>query len=97
VWIEAIAEKLRKLDSLIRKVWKAYRQFTTLQEYVLVQPDQPVVEVFARNEAGKWELTEYGFEEAIDLDLGGRVAVKDLYDRVTFEESDEQVQVGSEI
>jgi Uma2 family endonuclease len=78
--------------------FKAYRQFTTLQEYILVQPDQPVVEVFARNEAGKWELTEYGFEDAIDLaSLGVRVAVKDLYERVTFEEHEEEsLQVGLE-
>lgn len=34
-----------------------YRRFETLQEYVLIQPEQPIVEVFARNEAGKWVLS----------------------------------------
>jgi Uma2 family endonuclease len=71
--------------------FKAYRQFTTLQDYVLIQPDQPIVEVFTRKEAGQWVLVEYGLEDVIELaSVGGRVAVKELYDRVTFEESESE-------
>jgi Uma2 family endonuclease len=56
-----------------------YRRFTTLQEYVLIQPDQPMVEVFSRNTAGKWVLTEYGITDVIDLaSLGCQIPVVDL-------------------
>jgi Uma2 family endonuclease len=63
-----------------------YRRFTTLREYILIQPTQPIVEVFSRNAADKWELAEYGMDDAIDLvSLGCSIMVKDLYDRVKFE------------
>lgn len=63
-----------------------YRRFTTLREYVLIQPEQPIVEVFTRNEAGKWVLSEYGLDDMIDLEsLECQIAVRDLYDRVTFD------------
>jgi Uma2 family endonuclease len=63
-----------------------YRRFPSLREYVLIQPEQAMVEVFTRNEAGKWVLSEYGLEDVIDLaSIGCQIAVKDLYDRVSFE------------
>jgi Uma2 family endonuclease len=68
------------------KKFTYYRRFTTLREYVLIQPEQPIVEVFARNEVGKWVLAEYGMADVIDLEsIGCSIAVKDLYDRVKFE------------
>ncbi|MEH2049504.1 Uma2 family endonuclease [Nostoc sp.] len=39
------------------KKFAKYRQSPTLQEYVLVQVAQPSVEVFRRNEQGKWVLS----------------------------------------
>ncbi len=63
-----------------------YRHFTTLREYVLIQPEQPIVEVFTHNDAGKWVLSEYGLDDMIDLEsLECQVAVRDLYDRVEFD------------
>jgi Uma2 family endonuclease len=63
-----------------------YRKFETLQDYILIQPEQPIVEVFSRNEAGKWVLSDYGLEDVIPLQsLNASIAVKDLYDRITFE------------
>jgi Uma2 family endonuclease len=68
-----------------------YRRFTTLREYILIQPEQPIVEVFSKNIAGKWELAEYGIDDVILLEsIGCPIAVKDLYDRVKFEPIDEQ-------
>jgi Uma2 family endonuclease len=67
-----------------------YRRFTTLHEYILIQPTQPIVEVFAKNAAGKWELAEYGLNDVIQLEsIGCPIAVKDLYDRVKFEPIEE--------
>jgi Uma2 family endonuclease len=72
-----------------------YRRFTTLREYILIQPEQPIVEVFSRNEAGRWELAEYGIDDVIDLvSLGCPIAVKDLYDRVTFEPIEDDINEG---
>jgi Uma2 family endonuclease len=63
-----------------------YRQFETLQDYILIQPEQPIVEAFSRNEAGKWELSDYGLEDSIPLQsLNCSIAVNNLYDRITFE------------
>jgi Uma2 family endonuclease len=63
-----------------------YRKFETLQDYTLIQPEQPIVEVFSRNEAGKWVLSDYGLEDVIPLQsLNASIAVKDLYDRIIFE------------
>jgi Uma2 family endonuclease len=68
------------------KKFTHYRRFTTLREYILIQPEQPIVEVFAKNIAGKWELAEYGMDDVIQLEsIGCSIAVKDLYDRVKFE------------
>jgi Uma2 family endonuclease len=62
-----------------------YRRFTALREYILIQPEQPIVEVFSRNQADKWELAEYGIDDVIQLEsIGCAIAVKDLYDRVSL-------------
>jgi Uma2 family endonuclease len=67
-----------------------YRRFATLREYVLIQQERPIVEVFCRNEVGKWVLTEYGLGDVIDLEsLGCQVSVLDLYDRVVFDAIDD--------
>jgi Uma2 family endonuclease len=68
-----------------------YRRFSTLREYVLIQQERPMVEVFCRNEIGKWVLTEYGLGDVIDLEsLGCQVSVLDLYDRVVFDAIDDE-------
>ena len=71
-----------------------YRQFRSLQEYVLVQVSQPGVEVFRRNDRGQWVLYEYTLEDSLHLEslakpLLGRIdvhiAIADLYRQVEFE------------
>jgi Uma2 family endonuclease len=81
--VEVLSPSTEAFDRGIK--FSRYRQFETLREYVLIQPEQPMVEVFSRNDAGKWELAEYGLADRIDLaSIGGSIAVKDLYERVTF-------------
>jgi Uma2 family endonuclease len=63
-----------------------YRQFSSLQEYVLVQADRPKVEVFRRNERNQWVLSEYDLEDRLLLEsIGVEVAIADLYRQVQFE------------
>jgi Uma2 family endonuclease len=81
--VEVLSPSTEAFDRGIK--FSRYRQFETLRDYVLIQPEQPMVEVFSRNDAGKWELAEYGLADVIDLaSIGGSIAVQDLYERVTF-------------
>ena len=62
-----------------------YRQFLTLQEYVLVQVEQPGVEMFRRNEKGQWVLSEYNLGDSLQLEsVNVEIAIADLYRQVQF-------------
>ena len=64
-----------------------YRKFDSLQEYVLVQIEQPVVEVFQRNQDGKWLFSEYGIGDRIFLkSVNVEITVSDLYRQVQFDQ-----------
>ncbi|MBN3897930.1 MAG: Uma2 family endonuclease [Nostoc sp. NOS(2021)] len=68
------------------KKFAKYRQSPTLQEYVLVQVAQPGVEVFRRNEQGKWVLSEYNLDEILRLEsVDVEIAIAHLYRQVQFE------------
>lgn len=63
-----------------------YRQFQSLQEYVLVQVDRPKVEVFRRNDNNQWVLSEYDLDDRLLLEsIGVEIAIADLYRQVQFE------------
>ncbi|OIP75620.1 MAG: hypothetical protein AUK48_07200 [Oscillatoriales cyanobacterium CG2_30_44_21] len=67
------------------KFWQ-YRKFETLQEYVLVQVEQPMVEVFQRNEQGQWVLFEYGLGDRLFLkSVNVEIAIIDLYRQIEFD------------
>jgi Uma2 family endonuclease len=62
-----------------------YRQFDSLQEYVLVQVEQPVVEVFQREQNGKWYFAEYELGDRLLLkSLNLEILVDDLFKQVQF-------------
>ncbi|MBD2593235.1 Uma2 family endonuclease [Nostoc spongiaeforme FACHB-130] len=68
------------------KKFAAYRQSPTLREYVLVQVAQPGVEVFHRNEQGKWVLSDYNLGDTMLLEsVNVEIAIADLYRQVQFE------------
>ena len=63
-----------------------YRKSATLQEYMLVQVEQPGVEVFRRNNQGKWVLSEYGLDDRLLLEsIGVEINIADIYRQVQFE------------
>ncbi len=65
-----------------------YRKLDSLQEYVLVQAEQPIVEVFQRNQDGKWLFCEYGLGDRLLLkSLNLEVLVDDLYKQIQFSQS----------
>jgi Uma2 family endonuclease len=63
-----------------------YRQFPSLQEYVLVRVDRPKVEVFRRNDLNQWVLSEYDLDDRLLLEsIEVEIAISDLYRQVQFE------------
>jgi len=71
-----------------------YRNFETLQEYVLVQVEQPIVEVFQRNEQGQWVFFEYGLGDLLLLkSVNVEITVSDLYQQIQFDESVENISL----
>ncbi|MEG3928888.1 Uma2 family endonuclease [Microcoleus sp. D3_18a_C4] len=74
-------------DRLVQRspLFAKYRQFSTLQEYVLVQFEQPRVEIFRRNPQGQWVLSEYGWGDSLQLEsVNLEIAIADLYRQVQF-------------
>jgi Uma2 family endonuclease len=81
--IEVLSPSTEAADRGI-KVAK-YRQFSTLQEYVLVQVEQPGVEMFRRDRQGQWVLSEYGLGDSLQLEsVNLEIAIADLYRQVKF-------------
>ena len=85
--VEMLSPSTEAIDRGIK--FAHYRKFTALREYVLVQVDQPGVEVFRRNAQGQWVLSEYTLEDRLCIEsLNVEISVADLYRQVTFETSD---------
>lgn len=63
-----------------------YREVESLQEYVLVEPHTMRVEHYARQEGGKWLLTDYqGADAVVSLPaIGAVLSLRDVYRRVDF-------------
>ena len=60
-----------------------YRTVASLKTFLIVYQDEARVEVWTRSDG--WSMRGLGREDAIDLpELGGSLAVSDLYDRVEF-------------
>jgi Uma2 family endonuclease len=65
-----------------------YRQFESLQEYVLVQAEQPIVEVFQRNQDHQWLFCEYGLGDQLLLkSINLKILIDDLYKQVQFSQN----------
>jgi Uma2 family endonuclease len=66
--------------------WGRYRQMATLQQYVLVSQDQPLVEVFTRT-GDVWTFSDArGLDAAISLEsIGVMLALDAVYARIAFD------------
>ena len=65
-----------------------YRALESLREYGLVSQSEPRVEIFRRQPSGDWLLSESaGMDAVCRFDsVNCTIAVKDIYDKVTFGE-----------
>ena len=62
-----------------------YRGLETLREYVLVAQERRSVEVFRKNDAGRWELYEPDAEGTVELaSVGCVLRVEEVYANVPF-------------
>jgi Uma2 family endonuclease len=63
-----------------------YRKIDSLQEYALVSQTEPGLEVFRRQPAGGWLLSEFaGLDVVCRLDsLGCEIPLAEIYAKVTF-------------
>ena len=81
--IEVLSPSTEALDR--GRKFAKYRQFSTLQEYVLVQVEQPGVELFRRNQQGQWVLSEYGLGDSLQLEsVNVEITIADLYRQIQF-------------
>ena len=54
--------------------------FRSLEEYVLIAHDRMSVDVFRRNDSGRWKLEGYGAGDVVELvSVGERFAIGKLY------------------
>ena len=66
-----------------------YRQIPTLQEYVLVSQNRPLVERHVRQPDGSWLMTEFaGLEQVLEFaSVPARVPLAEIYRDVAFPET----------
>jgi Uma2 family endonuclease len=67
-----------------------YRKLDSLEEYALVSQSEPRIEKFRREPGGQWVLSESeGLEAVCHFEsIDCRIALKDVYDKVTFSADD---------
>ena len=82
--VEVLSESTEKYDRGGK--FAHYRQLPTVQEYVLVSQDRPLVERFVRQADGSWLLTEFaGLETRLSLaSVPAEVPLAEIYRGVDF-------------
>jgi Uma2 family endonuclease len=65
--------------------FRLYRQSSSLQEYVLVNTTEIAVDVYRRNERGRWELFSYSEGEAVELEsISLTLPIEQIYEDISF-------------
>jgi Uma2 family endonuclease len=84
VIVEILSDSIKNYDR--GEKFKFYRTLPSLREYVLIDQYSMHVEQFAREETGKWILTEYQGAAAVlkFSSIGFEVAFRELYEHVKF-------------
>ncbi|HLV81212.1 MAG TPA: Uma2 family endonuclease [Chthonomonadaceae bacterium] len=81
--IEVLSESTEAMDR--GKKWMCYQSLKSLQMYVLVSQDRPLVEIY-RRQADDWRYaTVEGPENSLSLEaIGCTLRLLEIYDRVEF-------------
>jgi Uma2 family endonuclease len=69
------------------KFW-LYRKIASLQDYIIVSQDKPVVDVFSRNENDLWQIKSYrGLDKVLEIPcLNITINMAEIYDSILFED-----------
>ena len=77
-----------------------YRRLASLQEYVLISQDGPLVEHYVRQDSDQWLLTEQrGLEDMLVLpSIGCRIPLAEIYLKIRFAPTEEETwnQMGKQ-
>lgn len=86
VLVEVLSDSTERYDR--GQKFQHYQRIPSLQEYILVGQNGPVVERFVRQPDGDWLLTTFtGLDaELVLTSVPARVRLADIYDGVTFPE-----------
>ena len=73
--------------------FRRYRTLSSLQTYVLISQHEPLVEVFERQEDGRWMFNEFSaLDSSIPLpSIGCELQLAEIYDKVDFEQAEQEV------
>ena len=87
VLMEVLSESSEKYDRGAK--FRHYRQIPSLQEYILVAQDEPLVERHVRQPNGDWLMTEFrGLAQTLAFtSIPVKVALTDIYRGVEFPEN----------
>jgi Uma2 family endonuclease len=67
------------------KKFKLYQRSTSLIEYVLVSAEEIEIEVFRKNDRGKWEVTNYVAGDMVELEsIGLTFEIERVYRGIEF-------------
>jgi Uma2 family endonuclease len=71
-----------------------YRECPTIQEYLLIDAQRPMLEVYRRERHDLWLLRAYQLDEDVELtNLGVRFPVSTVYEDVIFSPEDESTRL----
>ncbi len=86
VIIEVLSDSTEKYDRGVKS--QHYRQIASLQEYVLVSQDKPLIERYVRQPDGGWLLTEFaGLDRIFEFaSVPAKVPLSEVYRDVMFTE-----------
>ena len=77
-----------------------YRRLASLQEYVLISQDRPLVEHYVRQDSDQWLLTEQrGLEDMLVLpSIGCQIPLAEIYLKIRFAPTEEETwnQMGKQ-
>jgi Uma2 family endonuclease len=85
VIIEVLSDATEEFDRGVK--FLRYRNFNdTLSDYILVSPEEPLIEHYIRQPNGDWLLKEYqGLETEFTIDsIGCGLKLADIYERIEF-------------
>jgi Uma2 family endonuclease len=87
VIIEILSKSTRDYDRGTK--FSLYREIKTLKEYILIDSTAISVEIFTKQEDGKWMLSEFKqlTDSFVISTIGLTLQLKDVYEDVSIEES----------